>query len=164
MAGEPIYAAIYELASPGVMEHEAWFKARDKGRFMSGVRPHTKNRSRTVYKCIHPSEVKDTESTANYIFLVRIGVEPENEAEFNRIYDTEHQMYVTHETNGVISGARYEAIEGEPKYSAIYELESPDVRFSAEWQLAAEKGQWATQIRPHTKNRYHTIDEFISRV
>jgi len=45
------------------------------------------------------------------------------------------------------------AAEGEPRYSAVYELESPEVLTSEAWAKAVDKGRWATEIRPHIRNR-----------
>jgi hypothetical protein len=48
-------------------------------------------------------------------------------------------------------------VEGEPKHSAIYEIESPEVLVSREWGEAVEAGRWPDQVRPHTSNRRHTL-------
>ena len=51
--------------------------------------------------------------------------------------------------------------EGEPRYKAVYELESPDVLLSAAWAKLVEEGRWPGQVRPFTKNRRHVILERI---
>jgi hypothetical protein len=43
--------------------------------------------------------------------------------------------------------------EGEPKYSAIYELESAEVLVSEGWAKAVDAGRWPTEVRPFTRNR-----------
>jgi len=48
-------------------------------------------------------------------------------------------------------------IPNEPTYTAIYELESPDVLTSPAWDKAIEDGRWPNQVRPHTKNRRHVL-------
>jgi hypothetical protein len=48
-------------------------------------------------------------------------------------------------------------LENEPKYTAIYEIESPDVLTSEAWNQAVEKGRWPTEVRPYTKNRRHVL-------
>ena len=50
---------------------------------------------------------------------------------------------------------------GVARYVAIYEIDSPDVLASAEWAEQAEKGRWATEVRPHTKNRGHAVRKVI---
>jgi hypothetical protein len=48
-------------------------------------------------------------------------------------------------------------IANEPAYTAIYEIESPDVLTSSAWNQAIEEGRWPSQVRPHTKNRRHVL-------
>jgi hypothetical protein len=43
--------------------------------------------------------------------------------------------------------------EGEPRYSAVYELESPEVLTSDAWAKAVDKGRWVTEVRPYIRNR-----------
>jgi hypothetical protein len=60
------------------------------------------------------------------LLLVMNEVAPEMEGEFNRWYDEEH-ISERLTCPGFISARRFQALEGEPKYLALYELESPDV-------------------------------------
>jgi len=53
--------------------------------------------------------------------------------------------------------------DGEPKYSATYELESAEVLTSDAWAKAVEKGRWPAQVRPYTRNRRHTLRKVSSR-
>ena len=48
-------------------------------------------------------------------------------------------------------------IEGEPAYTALYEIEGPEVLTSAAWGRAVEEGRWPGQVRPHTLNRRHVL-------
>jgi len=112
----------------------------------------------------------------HYLFSAAMDVEPGQEALFNEVYDTEHvpellkvpgclavyrstlaplKMSIGGEVKTVVA-------EGEPKYSAVYELESAEVLTSAAWAAAVEKGRWPAQVRPHTRNRRHTLRK-ISR-
>jgi hypothetical protein len=98
-------------------------------------------------------------------------VEPEHEDLFNEVYDTEHVPFLS-QVPGVLSVKRYRReeltmniggerqtihLENEPKYTAIYEIESPDVLTSEAWDQAVEKGRWSTAVRPYTKNRRHVL-------
>ncbi len=38
--------------------------------------------------------------------------------------------------------------DGEPTYTAIYEIESPEVLVGREWAAAVELGRWPEQNRP----------------
>ena len=106
-----------------------------------------------------------------HIFIASMDVAPEHEALFNEVYDTEHIPNLL-KVPGVISVTRFTveplvlaiggerktiAAEGEPRYSAIYEIESPEVLTSAAWSKAVEAGRWPSQVRPHTRNRRHVL-------
>jgi len=106
-----------------------------------------------------------------YLFTASMDVEPGKEALFNEVYDKEHVPSLL-TVPGVIAIARLKleplvmsiggekktiVFENEPKFSAIYEVESPDVLVSAEWAKAVEAGRWPAQVRPHTSNRRHTL-------
>ena len=47
--------------------------------------------------------------------------------------------------------------DGQPRFHAMYEIESPDILSSPEWGEAVELGRWPEQVRPHTTNRRHTL-------
>ena len=47
--------------------------------------------------------------------------------------------------------------EGEPKYSAVYELENADVLISPGWATAVDEGRWPGEVRPFTRNRRHVL-------
>jgi hypothetical protein len=44
------YAAIYEIDSPDVPESEGWLAESEKGDSATKIRPHTTNRSHTIFK------------------------------------------------------------------------------------------------------------------
>lgn len=108
---------------------------------------------------------------ARYLFTASMDVDPDKEALFNEVYDKEHipallkvpgclavyratlaplKMSIGGELKTIVA-------EGEPKYSAYYELESAEVLTSPEWARAVEEGRWPAQVRPYTKNRRHTL-------
>lgn len=109
--------------------------------------------------------------SSNYLMIASMDVDPEHDGVFNEVYDKEHVPYLN-EVPGVISIARFQRqeltmiiggekrtirIENEPKYTAIYELESPGVLVSEAWDKAVEKGRWPAHVRPYTKNRRHVL-------
>ena len=112
---------------------------------------------------------------SKYLFTVSMDVEPAHEALFNEVYDQEHvptllkvpgvlsaARFKKHELTMIIGGERRTiVIENEPKYSALYELESPEVLASAAWGEASEYGRWSGQVRPHTRNRRHVLYQLI---
>ena len=106
-----------------------------------------------------------------YLFTASMDVEPSKEALFNEVYDTEHipellkvpgvlavtRMTLAPLTMSIGGELKTIVVEGEPKYSALYELESAEVLTSAAWAAAVEKGRWPAQVRPHTRNRRHIL-------
>ena len=51
--------------------------------------------------------------------------------------------------------------DDEPRYQALYEVESPEVLLSDSWGEAVELGRWPEQVRPYTRNRRHILTERI---
>ena len=77
------------------------------------------------------------EKQAKYLFIVRMDVEPDKEKQLNEWYNNVHIPALL-KVPGVLSARRYTAMEGTPKYTAIYEFDSPDVRSSEAWKKAVE--------------------------
>jgi hypothetical protein len=102
---------------------------------------------------------------APFIYMVQMDIPAQHEAEFNRVYDTEHVPDIL-TVPGVRACTRYVLEttnrDGMPRYLAVYELDSADVMKSPAWLEASEKGDWAPKIRPHTTNRSHTVMRRIS--
>ena len=90
---------------------------------------------------------------AKYLFIASMDVDPAKEALFNEVYDHEHIPNLL-AVPGVLAVTRVRsepfafAIGGErkpmpaasPRYTAIYELESPEVLASEAWARAVEPG------------------------
>ncbi len=115
--------------------------------------------------------------TGKYLFYANMDVAPDKEALFNEVYDEEHVPNLL-QVPGVISVTRFATepltlsiggeqrtvvAEGEPKYSAIYEIEGPEVLVSAAWAEAVEVGRWPEQVRPYTTNRRHVLRKVIEQ-
>jgi hypothetical protein len=108
---------------------------------------------------------------AKYLMIASMDVDAEHDAIFNEVYNQEHVPNLL-KVPGVLGVSRYKRgaltmniggesktieIPNEPTYTAIYELESPDVLTSPAWDKAIEDGRWPGQVRPHTKNRRHVL-------
>ena len=106
-----------------------------------------------------------------YLFTAAVDVQPDKEAIFHEVYDREHVPSLL-TVPGVVSVSRLEVaplsmsiggeikrivFENEPRFSAIYEVESPDVLTSEAWAKAVESGRWPAQVRPYTRNRRHIL-------
>ena len=83
---------------------------------------------------------------SDYIYLVQMDIPTEFEAEFNRIYDTQHVPNIT-KAPGVSACTRYKLessdVEGVARYAAVYEIDSPDIRKvrAGNWSLKKEIGR-----------------------
>jgi hypothetical protein len=108
---------------------------------------------------------------SRYVFTAAMDVDPAKEAVFNEVYDHEH-VPILLGVPGVLSVARLKlepltmilggekrtiVAENEPRYSAIYEIESPEVLVSPAWSQAVDRGRWTGEVRPFTRNRRHTL-------
>jgi hypothetical protein len=112
---------------------------------------------------------------ARFLFTAAMDVDPDKEALFNEVYDTEHIPQLL-KVPGVLAVHRFALValkmsiggevktivaEGEPRYSATYELESAEVLTSSGWAKAVEEGRWPAQVRPYTRNRRHTLRKLL---
>jgi hypothetical protein len=88
------------------------------------------------------------EATRRGLLLVMIEVDPAHEEEFNRWYNEEH-FPERKACPGFLSARRFLAVEGEPKYLALYELESPEVLQSAAYQKIYPPSEWTKTISQH---------------
>jgi hypothetical protein len=105
-----------------------------------------------------------------YVFVASMDVDPRKEALFNEVYDAEHIPNLL-KVPGVravarlkgepfafaIGGERKEVAHAGPRYSAIYEIDGPEVLVSPEWARAVEAGRWPGEVRPFTLNRQHAL-------
>ena len=111
----------------------------------------------------------------NYIFCVSMDIDADKEAVFNEVYDTEHIPLIL-KVPGVVSARRWKmeparmfiggevkiiSMPDEPRYMAVYELESPDVLTGPGWSHAVDAGRWPAEVRPFTKNRRHVLRKLI---
>lgn len=101
----------------------------------------------------------------NYVLAVSMDIDPDHADLVNEVYDTEHIPYLL-EVPGVIAatrgkgeafrffvgGAEKDVPAPAPAYTALYEIESPEVLTSPEWQSAVERGRWPG-VRQYTSNR-----------
>lgn len=82
------------------------------------------------------------------LLVAMLDVEPAMEDEFNAWYNTEH-LPERRACPGFLSARRFEAIEGGPKYLAVYDLESPDVLTSAAYRKVLANNAWTNRLMPH---------------
>lgn len=92
------------------------------------------------------------------LLLVMMDIDPAHEADFNRWYEEEHipeRMAIP----GFLSARRFEAIEGGPKYLALYELEGPEVLESEAYRYRYGEGrtEWTQRILERAKNYVRNV-------
>lgn len=113
----------------------------------------------------HSTESADPYPTDRRGLLV-ILMEPHDGYEelLNRWYDDEH-LAERVEVPGILSARRYVAVEGEPKYLAMYELETPDV---VQGEPYLEKKQHPTpltqQVETHVRMLRNVYAEITPRM
>jgi hypothetical protein len=103
-------------------------------------------------------------TTSQGMLLVMTDIDPTIELDFNQWYEQEHlteRMVIP----GFLRARRFTAIEGSPKYLALYDLESPKVLNSAAYRhvVGAGKSAWTrrmeSQFRNFTRNVYLSISD-----
>ena len=110
-----------------------------------------------------------------YLFSASMDVTPDKEGVFNEVYEQEHIPLLL-KVPGVISVARFKTeeltmiiggekrtivMENQPKYTALYELESADILVSEGWANAVDAGRWPGEVRPNTSNRRHVLSSLV---
>jgi hypothetical protein len=81
------------------------------------------------------------------LLAVWLHVPPEREDEFNVWYNTEHIAQLT-SIPGFLNGRRYMALEGVPKYLALYEMQDETVTAGQEFQQVLTKPTpWSARMR-----------------
>jgi hypothetical protein len=81
------------------------------------------------------------------LHIVRVDIAPEHEADFNRWYDEIHLPEML-ACPGWLSARRYTALDGGPKYVAVYEIAGPWVYDTEEFR----KARGFRQFEPYVRN------------
>ena len=151
LQGTPKYFALYDTVDAQVLQSDPYRKVLDNSTpWTQRVRPHFQNFVRNEYELILTlGTIPDKASP--YVLLVRLGIPPEHEAEFNDWYNTDHLPALS-SVPGVYGARRYRATVGSPRYLAVYELANADVRRSDAWRKAADS-PWTLRIR----RLYHSL-------
>ncbi|MGH7934222.1 MAG: hypothetical protein ACREQN_13820 [Candidatus Binataceae bacterium] len=148
--GLPKYLALYDLADENVLKSGAYLKISESPtpwtRRMVG---HFRNTSRCVYRQIF-SHGKRPDKDAEFVLTVRLNTPPEHESEFNEWYNVDHVPALAG-VPGVYCARRYVAVEGDPKYLAVYEMNEASVPKGAEWERA-RNSDWTKRMRPNLRD------------
>ena len=90
-----------------------------------------------------PRQFDQETNMSEYLYVVQMDIPPELDADFNRIYDTQHIPAIM-KVPGVLGVKRY-ALEkssetGCPSYLALYRCTSADIPQSPAWVAASDSG------------------------
>jgi hypothetical protein len=102
-------------------------------------------------------------TTTQGLLLVMADIDPASERDFNQWYEHEHlteRMAIP----GFLRARRFLAVEGSPKYLALYDLESPEVLNSAAYRhvVGAGKSAWTRRMEPQFRNFTRNVYASIS--
>jgi hypothetical protein len=104
----------------------------------------------------------DANPPATGLLLVMMEVQPEFEEEFNRWYNEEH-LPERLNCPGFLSARRFRIVEGQPKYLALYDLESPDVLQSEAYlKLRNPDTPWTLRVFEHLTTNIRNVYEDIT--
>ena len=94
--------------------------------------------------------------TAPYCMMITFEIAPEDEAQFNDIYDNDHIPTIM-QLPGVVEVLRFRDAEpnehGFLVYSAIYFMTEQNLHETPAWKKLSDMGRWMPVIRPIVKSR-----------
>lgn len=159
--GSGKYLATYELDTPQVLQTPEYL-----AHVGDNFTPWSKRcLSRCVlfrrWACtqIFPGDAgPDTQAQA--LFLACGDVPAQHEAEFNNWYNSEHIPLLA-AVPGVLRARRFLAVEGKPRYIALYELIDANVIDSAAWH-AALATPWAKHIDTLTRDGEWLLAAYVA--
>jgi hypothetical protein len=103
---------------------------------------------------------------APFCMTITFEIAPEDEAEFNDIYDNDHIPNIL-KLEGVLEIIRFRDAAPNEKgflvYSAIYFLAQENLHLTPEWTALSDLGRWAPVIRPKVKSRARRAGPVVAR-
>jgi hypothetical protein len=133
--GGPRYLAAYELESVDAIQAPA-FKNRSIGPWERRMSPRVvgKNLTRIVGEQIYPDALEQAErGMAPVLQIGRMSVPDSVDTAWNAWYNGEY-IPGYRKVPGVIYARRFRVVEGEVRYTTVYEFEHEKVPESEEWQ------------------------------
>jgi hypothetical protein len=141
--GGPKYLALYDLENRHVLASPEYRKIYDPPTaWTRRMRPHFRNAVRNVYIDITAGVRAAENARGSALLLVMADITPALDEEFNRWYDEEH-VPERLSIPGFLGGRRFKAVEGEPRYLALYDLKSVDVLASEPYRYFRGAGETA---------------------
>lgn len=144
--GEPRYLALYELTNVEVLKSDAFRQVRESPtEWSKKIIPLFRNTTIGAYRQLFSCRNYPIQE-AEFVLTVRLNIPAERETEFNQWYNIDHLPALV-SVPGVYGARRYQAVEGEPKYLAVYEMNDAGVPKSAAWDKARNT-EWTKKMRP----------------
>jgi len=148
--GKPKYIAAYELADENVLQRDAFRQVRENPTaWTKRMLPHFRNTQRGILRQIF-SHGERREKDAPFVLTVRLNTPAEHDDEFNQWYNVDHVPALV-AVPGVYCAHRYVAVEGDPKYLAVYQMSAGEIPKTPEWERARDS-EWTRRIRPYLKD------------
>jgi hypothetical protein len=148
--GEPKYLALYDLTDAEVLKSDAFRQVREMPtEWTKKMLPLFRNTAIGTYRQIFSHGTRPAKD-ADFVLTVRLNIPAEKEQDFNEWYNVDHVPALVG-VPGVSCARRYVAVEGDPKYLAVYEMNDARVPKSPEWDKA-RNSEWTLRIRPHLKD------------
>jgi hypothetical protein len=102
-----------------------------------------------------------------YCMMVTFEIAPEDEREFNEIYDRDHIPNIF-KLEGVVEVIRFrDAVPNEKGwlvYSALYLFARENLHETPEWKALSDLGRWAPVVRPKVKSRARRAGPVVARL
>ena len=103
---------------------------------------------------------------APHSMTITFEIAPEDEAEFNDIYDNDHIPTIL-QLPGLLEVIRFRDAAPNEKgflvYSAIYFMTKENLHETPEWKKLSDLGRWAPVIRPKVKSRARRAGPVVAR-
>jgi len=148
--GSPKYLALYDLAIPEVVKSDAFRQLRESPTpWSKKIVPLFRNTTSCTYRKLFACSNYPTVGP-EFALTVRLNIPPEHEAEFNQWYNVDHLPALVG-VPGVHCARRFQAVEGNSKYLAVYEMNDASVSKSAAWDKARNT-EWTIKMRPQLKD------------
>jgi hypothetical protein len=139
--GVPKYLAVYELESPEALKTPEFQKVRANPSPWSRRMSPTaigKNLSRTLGQQIFPASAEmPARGMAPALQIGRMSVPEHMDQEWNEWYNGEY-VPGYRKVPGVIYARRYRVVEGDSRYTTLYEFDNEKVSETAEWNKQRE--------------------------
>jgi hypothetical protein len=148
--GEPKYLALYELTDVSVLKGDAFRQVRESPtEWSKKIIPLFRNTTIGMYQQLFSYGTRPAQD-AEFILNVRLNIPADKEKDFNEWYNVDHVPALVG-VPGVSCARRYVAVEGDPKYLAVYEMNDARIPKTPEWDKA-RNSEWTLRIRPHLKD------------